>query len=76
MLVNNAVRDGCCRVSYKWMGLDGMDGWSTGGVKYRAAYAAKDLIENVAKNSLLPFFMGSSLYLPLSIPFCSALKTA
>ena len=45
---NNAVWDACRSVSYKWIGLDGwdgwMDGWSPGGMKYKAAYAAnKDL---------------------------------
>ena len=37
----NTVWDGCRSVSYKWMGLDG---WSPGGVKYRAAYAANKIL--------------------------------
>ena len=37
----NAVWDGCRSISYKWIGL----GWkSPGGVKYRAAYAANNII--------------------------------
>ena len=35
----NCVGDGCRSVSYKWMGWIG---WYTGGLNYRAAYAANN----------------------------------
>ena len=63
--------------SYKWIGLDGME-WSPGGVKYRAAYDAKNwLIPQPKKGVNVSTYFGSNHpVLPMNefpfIFFCKA----